>query len=96
MEQITLEQIMEFLKASQQKMDADKAESMARREADKARSEAERKADKEEMMARMDSNQEKTETSINSLPSSGLILSDYVITGTDPKENNSSFYCCVA
>jgi hypothetical protein len=67
-----MEQMMEFLKAIERKREADKAEVKAEREADKAQSKAERKTDKE-MMARMeakiDSNQEKTETAINSLRS---------------------------
>jgi hypothetical protein len=77
MEQNTMEQLMEFMKtqigslerkmnSNQQKMDADKAESLANH----LKMETVRKADKEEMMARMeakmDSNQEKMEAAINS------------------------------
>jgi hypothetical protein len=47
------------------RMEADKEESRAEKKADKE----ERKADKEELMVRMNSNQEKTETAINSLQS---------------------------
>jgi hypothetical protein len=53
MEQITLEQIMGFLKANQRKMDADKAESKAERKADREMM-AEMKAQIGGLASRMD------------------------------------------
>jgi hypothetical protein len=60
MEQITLEQIMGFLKANQQKMDADKAESKAKRKADREMT-AEMMAGLKRMNAKMDAWLGKTE-----------------------------------